>query len=65
MNQFQINVQVTSGVSPELNSILAVLTRNQATAPAVEAAAPKKEKAPRPVEAATVKVPAPLRNSSK
>jgi hypothetical protein len=30
MNQFQINVQVTIGVSPELNSILAVLTRNQA-----------------------------------
>lgn len=59
MNQFQINVQVTIGVSPELNSILAVLTRNQATAPAVEAAAPKKEKAPRPVEAATVKDPAP------
>ena len=59
MNQFQINVQVTIGVSPELNSILAVLTRNQATAPAVEAAASKKEKAPRPVEAATVKDPAP------
>lgn len=63
MQPLQINVQVTIGVSQELNGLLAMLTKSlpAAPAPGVAVAAPetKTEAAPQPVVTAPAEDPAP------
>ena len=63
MQPLQINVQVTIGVSQELNGLLAMLTKSlpAAPAPSVAVAAPetKTEAAPQPVVTAPAEDPAP------